>query len=229
MPASRIASWTAASRRSAAASVTWSTPCALEGPSESSSNRSATDSCGPDEPTLVGSVQSSLVPQVDRDPIHPKQLCDPIGDGAQRVREREVGDRLADHGQEGLGAFEVGGHLGRARARPQSMSGSNPEASETLEHGRRRRRLGGEEELEDAERRIPEPDGDQRGRLWKRLVPRLGDSGLTSSAAARRGPRFPGLVLGPGLRWRRPGRARPRPLGARAVPPRRRSPLRRGA
>ena len=184
----------------------------------------------PDEPTLVGSVQSSSVPQVDRDPIHPKQLCDPIGDGAQRVREREVGDRLADHGQEGLGAFEVGGHLGRARARPQSMSGSNPEASETLEHGRRRRRLGGEEELEDAERRIPEPDGDSAWAPVETSRPSSRRQRIDPRAlAARRGPRFPGLVLGPGLRWRRPGRARPRPLGARAVPPRRRSPLRRGA
>ncbi len=132
----------------------------------------------PDEPSLVGRVQSSLVTQVDRDAVHAEQLGDPIGDGAQRVREREVGDRLADHGQESLGPFEVGGHLGRALARPQGMSGSHAEAPEAVEHGLRRRRLGGEEELEDTERRISEPDGDQRGRLGKRLVPRLGDGGL---------------------------------------------------
>ncbi len=74
--------------------------------------------------------------------------------------------------------------VARSPAR-RGMSGSNAEASETLEHGLRRRRLGGEEELEDTERRIPEPDGDQRGRLGKRLVPRLGDSGLTLERSPR--------------------------------------------
>ena len=58
------------------------------------------------------------------------------------------------------------------------MSGSHAEAPEAVEHRLRRRRLGGEEQLEDTERRIPEPNGDQRRRLLERRVGPDSDGGL---------------------------------------------------
>jgi len=67
----------------------------------------------PDEPTLVGSVQSSLVPEVDRDPIHPKQLCDPIGDGLGFL----CGAKAFTQGGE-LVASNACERVGRAHAAP---------------------------------------------------------------------------------------------------------------
>ena len=102
------------------------------GPNASSSRRSATaSSASAPEPGLR--PQPVRVAEVDRDTVRAQQLGDARDGGLQRVRERELGDRLADDREQRVGPFELERRRPRALAGTQRLRRANGEGAQPVE------------------------------------------------------------------------------------------------
>ena len=101
----------------------------------------------------------ALLHEVNGEPVGPEQLADALDRSLERVRERELCDRLADDRQERPCALELDREGAAPLARAQRVRGANGEGCEPREHEIVGLALGLEEELERAERRLAELQG----------------------------------------------------------------------
>ena len=103
--------------------------------------------------------EASVLPEVDREPLDAEQLADAHNRGLERVRERQLRDRLPDDTEEGARAVELGRHRPCASAGAQRLRGANAKRPEPVELVLGWRMLRREEQLERADRRVTELKG----------------------------------------------------------------------
>ena len=174
------------------------------------------------QPTPGGFAQALAVglEQVNGEPLRPEKLGDAVDRGLERVGERELRDRLADHRDESPAALQFDRLLMRPLARAQRVRRPRGKRRQRVEHivGRHRRLL--EPELEDPDLWLPElqdpgagcdrerhpagkgsgdlgrigiVDAEQARRAWPQVVVEPPDDG---AAGVGRLGRQPGDLLG---------------------------------
>ncbi len=111
----------------------------------------------PGQPPRCGRHEALLVStQVDRDVVHREKLGHSLHRCLERVRERELGRRLAHDREQGARALELERQGPGALARPEGMCSAHPERRQPPELERRRCVSRAEEQLEDARGCLPE-------------------------------------------------------------------------
>ncbi len=94
-------------------------------------------------------AQAVPVAEVDRHPLHAQQLGHACDRGVDRVRERKLGDRLADDREQGARSFELERRPASSLSGPERLSGTHGEGAESVRDRlakaprRDRRRAGG--------------------------------------------------------------------------------------
>ena len=106
-----------------------------------------------------GRVEPVFVAEVDRQPVDAQQLADTGHGRFERMGKRQLRDRLADDREQGARPLELCGDGVCVDARTQRMCGANAERRQPRELVFRRSSTRGEEELQDADRRLPELQG----------------------------------------------------------------------
>jgi hypothetical protein len=144
------------------------------------------------EPAFRGRRQPvALARQVERDARGVEQLGDEIDGGLERVREGELGGRLADDGEQRARAVELERERLGARARPEGMRGADAEGGQAGELLRARLVVRLEQQLQQPDGRPAErqADGDpaaagEVGGLQRLDRPALGERGVGERAHA---------------------------------------------
>ena len=107
------------------------------------------------EPPLGRGLEPlALLDQVDRHALGVEQLAHAVDGRVEGVRQRELGDRLADDRQQSASPLELLGQLAPPLARAQGMGRPHREGGEIREHQRVGRLA--EDELERTELRLAE-------------------------------------------------------------------------
>ena len=111
------------------------------------------------EAALRCGLEPVVFDEVDGQPLCRQQLPHAFDGGLERVRERELGDRLADDREERLGALEVLGKRPAAFAGTERVRGADGEGGEPRQQRAVGIRCLREDELKGAQRRLPELKG----------------------------------------------------------------------
>ena len=107
--------------------------------------------------------------EVDGEPLRAEQAGDVLDRGVERVRERELRDRLADDRQQRARALELDRERLPPLAGAQRVGGADGEGAEPVEQRIARVRLVGEQQLQRALRRLAELQRHDRAALLQRL------------------------------------------------------------
>ena len=100
------------------------------------------------QPDARGGVQPVVFAQVDGKPVCLEQLADPGDCRLERVRERELADRLADDGQEGTRSLELERNRPRMEACAQTHAQHGRRTSRASQAQRRSARCRAKTEVE---------------------------------------------------------------------------------
>src|SRR5256714_1481846 len=111
------------------------------------------------EAALRCGLEPVVFDEVDGQPLCRQQLPHAFDGGLERVRERELGDRLADDREERLGALEVLGKRPATFAGTERVRGADGKSGESRQQRAVGIRCLGEDELEGTQRRLPELKG----------------------------------------------------------------------
>ena len=124
----------------------------------------------PAKPAAGGRHERVLLrSQVDGHTLDVEKLGDPPDGGLEGVRERELRGRLADDPQDCALTLEVELECARPCGRSERVRRPDPEGREARELGFVRLLVGGEQELQDADRWLPERQ-DRRDAAARRQV-----------------------------------------------------------
>ena len=159
MPASAAAAPAPASRGSVRTLLTTRMPRERNGPSMSSSKRSARRTCGPVSPSAAAAIEPLVLAEVNGETIRVEQLGDARDRRLERMRERELRDRLADDREQCTRPVELTGKPARTHARTQRMGGADAKGGKHCEVFLARREPSGEEQLQSPDRRLTELQG----------------------------------------------------------------------
>src|SRR5205807_3276131 len=129
-------------------------PSAAEGPERQLEQSLGETDVRPGQADSRGRIQAPLVAEIDREPVDVEELADP-GDGRfERMRNGQLGDRLADDGEERPRALELSRECPRAGARTQCVCGSDTECRELAKLRVGRSIVRSKEQLQRADRRM---------------------------------------------------------------------------
>src|SRR5213595_2480201 len=115
-------------------------------------------------------TETAALSKVDGDVIRPQELPDTRNRRLERVRQRELRDRLSDHGEQRAGSLELELDRSSVPAAAQRLRGADTEGGE---HGDLRfRRLSSrlEEELQGPYRRLAQLESRRPGGCARKVV-----------------------------------------------------------
>ena len=110
------------------------------------------------EPALGRRLEPSCLSEVDRCPVGPEQLTDPVDRRLEGVRKRQLGDCLPDDRQQRPATLELLRQVARPLARPDRMRGAGAEGRQPRELVRARLVSRVEDKAEATDARLAEPD-----------------------------------------------------------------------
>ena len=115
------------------------------------------DLVGAGEVTRRRRVETVAVAEVDGDPLDAEQFRDVRDRRVERVRERQLRNRLAEHVQQRPGPIQLDGERTGTLARAQALRRPHAEGCQPAQLALVRCGVVGEQQLEGAERRFAEP------------------------------------------------------------------------